>query len=399
MSKLNFIQDKLQDIDHSVKLNGNKQHLAEHGRQAGENRLDQPFAQEPVVPDVVVKLESLERKVNGSEVSLQQKLDAIARSLQARITALEDKMDRMADNMKARENAHQNALRAMENVLVAKMNQLQESLRNTVPTMQNECNDVMLVENRLIGNPNHAGNNQNDAVQLPDQEEASTDLIPAAKADDQTYRSCREVRSGLSGQYQIQLKPHSKPLHVYCEQNKHGGGWTVFQYRYNGQQDFYQNWTKYRDGFGDLSGEFWLGLENLHQMTFHRRHELLVEVTDFSGNYGYAHYDDFVIGSEEEQYVLKQLGKYNGTADDSMSYNLGGKFTTADRNNDEYDNPINCAVDRQGAWWYVMCTKANLNGRYQNSLNSLSSMYWYFSTHERRCLAYSRMMVREVLYY
>ncbi|KFB44846.1 hypothetical protein ZHAS_00012784 [Anopheles sinensis] len=387
MSRLNFIQDKLQDIEHGV----NKQHLhAEHDRQAGENRLGQPLAQEQVAPGLVEKLESLERKVNGSEASLKQKLDSIEKSLQASMKTLEDKMDRLVDDMKTRENTYQDKLRAMENILVSKMDQLQETLRNEVPQMQNQR--VIMVENRLKSNPSQAEKVHNDALQLRDQEERTGH-------DDQIYRSCREERSGLSGQYQIQLQPDSKPVHVYCEQNKFGGGWTVFQYRYNGQQDFYQNWTEYRDGFGDLSGEFWLGLENLHQMTSLRRHELLVEVADFSGNYGYAHYDDFVIGSEEEQYVLKQLGKYNGTAHDSMSYNLGGKFTTADRDNGGYENSSNCAVDRQGAWWYVLCTKANLNGRYQNSLNSLASMYWYFSTHERRCLAFSRMMVREVLYY
>ncbi|KFB44870.1 KID repeat family protein [Anopheles sinensis] len=135
MSRLNFIQDKLQDIEHGV----NKQHLyAEHDRQAGENRLDQPLAQEQVAPGLMEKLESLERKVNGSEASLKQKLDSIERSLQASMKALEDKMDRVVDDMKTRENTHQDELRAMENILVSKMNQLQETLRNEVPQMQNQ---------------------------------------------------------------------------------------------------------------------------------------------------------------------------------------------------------------------------------------------------------------------
>lgn len=51
---------------------------------------------------------------------------------------------------------------------------------------------------------------------------------------------------------------------VYCEQKLYAGGWVVIQNRFNGSVDFYRNWTEYKNGFGDLNGEFWLGLDKIH---------------------------------------------------------------------------------------------------------------------------------------
>ncbi|XP_050087796.1 ryncolin-2-like [Anopheles aquasalis] len=206
--------------------------------------------------------------------------------------------------------------------------------------------------------------------------------------------SCTNVPSKESGIYLIRVKRNSEPFEVYCEQETFGGGWIVFQFRYDGSLDFYRGWNEFRDGFGDLNKEFWLGLEKVHQITSGRKHELVVELKDFNGTYKYALFNAFEIGSESKQYNLKDIGAYNGTACDEMSYLKGKKFSTKDR-----DNAVNsmghCAQRHEGAWWHNWyCTAANLNGRYMNAVNR-KSMHWYDFNESAQGLSYSRMMIRE----
>ncbi|XP_028127853.1 angiopoietin-4-like isoform X2 [Diabrotica virgifera virgifera] len=83
-------------------------------------------------------------------------------------------------------------------------------------------------------------------------------------------RSCREIlESGKnqSGIYVIKPRTSSKPYSVLCDMESRGGGWTYIQNRFDGSQDFYLPWRDYKFGFGDLDGEFWMGLENIYHMT------------------------------------------------------------------------------------------------------------------------------------
>ena len=121
------------------------------------------------------------------------------------------------------------------------------------------------------------------------------------------------------------IKPDNLPaFDVFCDQTTAGGGWTVFQKRVNGAVDFFLNWSDYKIGFGDLSGEFWLGNDKIHSLTSDDNQTLRVDLEDFEGNTAYAEYEKFHVKSENDKYKLI-LGNYSGkwikeNIDPSFSY-------------------------------------------------------------------------------
>ena len=141
-----------------------------------------------------------------------------------------------------------------------------------------------------------------------------------------------------------------------------GGGWAVFQRRMDGTENFYRGWADYVKGFGDLNGEFWLGLSKIYRLTnLPTSTALRVELEDFDGNKRYAKYSTFKVLDSSRKYQLRESG-YSGNAGDSLSYHNGKKFSTFDQDNDQSSS--NCAIIYKGAWWYDECHNSNLNGKY-----------------------------------
>ncbi|XP_068711514.1 ryncolin-1-like [Montipora foliosa] len=191
-------------------------------------------------------------------------------------------------------------------------------------------------------------------------------------------RNCAELyKSGerISGVYTID-PDGSGAFDVFCDQTTAGGGWTVFQKRLDGSVDFYRGWSDYKQGFGNLNGEFWLGLDKIHRLTKLVRKRLRVDLEDTAGKTAYAAYDMFAVTSGKAKYQLS-LGTYSGTAGDSLSSHRGAPFSTKDSDNDSW--PSNCAVSYKGAWWYTACHSSNLNGVYHHGKHSshADGVNWY----------------------
>ena len=85
----------------------------------------------------------------------------------------------------------------------------------------------------------------------------------------------------------------------------------MFQKRLNGSVDFYRMWADYKEGFGNLSDEFWLGLDKIHCLTSTGGYKLRVDLEDFAGNTVYAEYDSLAVKSAGTKYQLS-IGNYSG---------------------------------------------------------------------------------------
>ena len=141
-----------------------------------------------------------------------------------------------------------------------------------------------------------------------------------------------------------------------------GGGWLVIQRRLpNGTVNFTRDWSDYENGFGDLNGEFWYGLRNIHALTSRDDVELRIDmVIEDDGSELSWTYQTFRVAGASDKYRLTIGGK-QGTGFDAIAWHNGQQFSTYDSDNDGHRNAI-CAFVYQGGWWYNACYRSNLNG-------------------------------------
>ncbi|CAB1329546.1 unnamed protein product [Coregonus sp. 'balchen'] len=143
-----------------------------------------------------------------------------------------------------------------------------------------------------------------------------------------------------------------------------------------GLTSFNRDWKQYKNGFGTIRGDFWLGNDNIFRLT-RQPSTLRIEMEDWEGQTRFAEYSYFTMKNELNSYKLF-IANYSGNAGDSLRYHNNTNFSTKDKDNDKCVD--DCASLRKGGYWYNCCTDSNLNGvfyRYGDHSKNSDGITWY----------------------
>ncbi|XP_028900597.2 fibrinogen C domain-containing protein 1-like [Zeugodacus cucurbitae] len=125
-----------------------------------------------------------------------------------------------------------------------------------------------------------------------------TKYLPA-NCNEAIYLAGSKAKSGI---YKIQLPlPYGdgKSFYVNCLLDPLGEeAWTLIQLRRDEYMDFFRGWEEYKNGFGNLNRNFFIGLDKLHALTTSQLHELWIELRDFDNVTKHVKYDSFAIADE-----------------------------------------------------------------------------------------------------
>jgi len=126
---------------------------------------------------------------------------------------------------------------------------------------------------------------------------------------------------------------------------------------------FNRSWEEFKVGFGNTSGNYWLGNDQLSQLTLSRVYKLRIDLQlRNTSNWHYAEYSWFRVLTEADNYMMTVYGYSGNAGSDALGHyhHNGQMFSTYDRDNDMWSSG-NCAVWTGGGFWYHSCGYAFIN--------------------------------------
>ena len=219
------------------------------------------------------------------------------------------------------------------------------------------------------------------------------------------YSLCDDwFRAGYttSGVYTITF--NGKQRKVYCAMSNVASlGWTVIQRRVDGSVDFNRNWNDYKNGFGDVEGDYWFGNDDIHALTSMPGSTMMVwfQFKDFSGDIKNVVYRGFRVEDEQNKYKL-HTGVFDsangGISAGFITSHDQQFFSTPDMDND-IQNAVHCASRYKSGFWFSNCFSINPNGPYYASQDLCvadKGIHWLDWKPKTVCLKTFRMAVRKV---
>ncbi|XP_038571447.1 angiopoietin-related protein 4-like [Micropterus salmoides] len=326
------------------------------------------------------KVEERERMVVEQAEEVKVKVEAVEKQsedIHSRMDRLEEKVDAVLTEPTLDNNSEHTGVPFIQRLVAAqnrRIDQLVEKIKQQQDKLEKQSLHLQVLQSKVAHKRVKSHRRRDEEMALRGEAEES-------KSTSGLARDCHNLfiqGQRASGIYTIQPEG-SQPFNVLCEMTSEGG-WTVIQKRHDGSQNFNQLWESYKEGFGSLNGEFWLGLENIHTLAKQGQYILQVELSDWAGHQPVARYG-FQLEGEEKLFTLHlQHGPSSGAQEKiMMTGGPGLPFSTADRDNDLAAD-VNCAELLSGGWWFSSCGESNLNGRYPRRPSLLRrqqrGMFW-----------------------
>ncbi|KAM4884233.1 angiopoietin-related protein 4 [Sylvia borin] len=326
----------------------------------------------------VRELEGRGRQLLNLSEALRQRLEEVAADKEAIRDRLERLEGRVRLALQARPAGNQSArdLGALQSLMDAQNLRIEELLQKIkqqqykldkqnlqIKSLQSKVNLLIPLHHNKTQSPKWKINLKKSLSFTNQSQNGSGESMQTQKLPEGCHQLFLTGQQS-SGIFQVQ-PAGSQPFKVYCDMTAEGG-WTVVQRRTDGSVDFDQLWDAYKNGFGDLHGDFWLGLEKIHHLVQEGKYNLLIELEDWEGNSQVVQFV-FSLGGESTAYTLSLLGPLSGELENAIGEFRQLPFSTRDRDHD-LKADTNCAKHLSGGWWFSTCGHANLNGKYFRSI-------------------------------
>ncbi|XP_022798291.1 ficolin-2-like [Stylophora pistillata] len=165
------------------------------------------------------------------------------------------------------------------------------------------------------------------------------------------YKDCAEVyknRHHIDEIYTIDPDGEGA-FDVFCNQKGSQGGWTVFQRKSSDSIDFNRDWIAYKNGFGNLYGDFWLGLDKVHRLTKSDNYKLNLYWKMENSEVHRFRFDHFEVESEDTWYKLRV--EVSGNDWGPLKDSNGQTLTTGDQDSNGHTG-YTCVKKCGIGWWY-----------------------------------------------